>query len=382
LSDIEQPPTGLDWIILKIAQRCNLNCTYCYVFNRGDVSWKSRPPTISNEVLDKLSLRIATHCDQYGIGKFVVELHGGEPLLVGKSRMQEILDRLRARNSNLTFIMQTNGLLLDEEWLRLFDANGIRFGLSLDGPAAIADTQRIRHDGSGSTVELLEIINRLRSSGDMFDRLNSGILCVINPQINGGELVRWYCENGFKGFDFLLPDGNYVNLPFGWSGPGPYLRFLLEAFDQWYGMGDAAPQIRMFEVMVLGLFGVRPTLDSFGGDLKRLCVVESDGAIGVIDTIRLCGGRFANDSLNIFTSPLDAHVRHFDLDALQEPCRKCQECAYFGACGGGYLPHRFDGLGFSNPSFYCGALYDLADHIRQRMSDDLPECFKSVRKAA
>ncbi len=25
----------LDWVILKIAQRCNLDCTYCYVYNRG-----------------------------------------------------------------------------------------------------------------------------------------------------------------------------------------------------------------------------------------------------------------------------------------------------------------------------------------------------------
>ena len=37
------PP--LAWIVLKIVQPCNLNCTYCYVYNRGNDSWKSRPAT-------------------------------------------------------------------------------------------------------------------------------------------------------------------------------------------------------------------------------------------------------------------------------------------------------------------------------------------------
>ena len=49
----------LDWIVLKIAQRCNLNCTYCYVYNRGDDSWRGRPPIISVDVIEAVGRRVA-----------------------------------------------------------------------------------------------------------------------------------------------------------------------------------------------------------------------------------------------------------------------------------------------------------------------------------
>ena len=31
-------------VILKTAERCNLNCSYCYFFHGGDDSYKKHPP--------------------------------------------------------------------------------------------------------------------------------------------------------------------------------------------------------------------------------------------------------------------------------------------------------------------------------------------------
>ena len=36
--------TAVDTILLKVASRCNINCTYCYVYNMGDSAWKRMPP--------------------------------------------------------------------------------------------------------------------------------------------------------------------------------------------------------------------------------------------------------------------------------------------------------------------------------------------------
>lgn len=55
----------------------------------------------------------------------------------------------------------------------------------------------------------------------------------------------------------------------------------------------------MFNLMLTGLMGGRVTLDALVGDLQRLCVVESDGSIGISDTTRICGGEHAQDQLNI-----------------------------------------------------------------------------------
>jgi uncharacterized protein len=364
----------IDWIILKVVQRCNLNCTYCYVYNRGDQSWKNRPAVISDAVLHTLARRISEHCSAYSIGRFTIELHGGEPLLLGKKRMQALLDLLRqeCEVADLEITLQTNGLLLDQEWLELFGRNNIRFGISCDGPPEQADRRRVYRDGRGSTSDLLAVIQKLRETGPLYDEIGPGILCVVDPTSNGAEAVRWFVQNGFNNFDFLLPDGTHVNRPQAWSGAAPYKRFLLEAFEEWCLMGVRAPRIRFFELIMRGLLGIRVSMDYLGGDLRRLCVVESGGSMGLSDLVRICGGIFAHDKLNVFDHPLDEVSTHYDLTRLQEPCSACQACRYFDACGGGLLPHRFDGQSFGNPSIYCEALYSLADAAFEKLRAELP----------
>jgi uncharacterized protein len=361
-------------VILKVAQRCNLNCTYCYVYNRGDDSWSRRPPVISDRVVEQLAHRINEHCAAYGLSGFTIEIHGGEPLLIGRKRMRRVVEILETMcEGTIRFEMQTNGLLLDEEWLDLLSEKGINFGISIDGPPAIADRRRIlRLDGSGSTQRILDTIARLRAAGPAFDELFGGALCVVNPELHGGELVDWFVDHGFDSFDFLLPDGNRVNLPQDWTGPEPYRRFLLEAFDRWYEMGEDAPHVRKFELMLGALMGGRVQLDSLGGDLRLLCVIESDGSIGVSDVARICGGPYSEDQVNIFDHPLDQHIPTYRIEEIQQLCDTCTTCPHAASCGGGYLPHRFDGVGFANPSIYCDALYALSERMTTVLRRDLP----------
>ena len=364
---------ALDWVVFKIAQRCNLNCDYCYVYNRGDDSWKHRPPIVSDEVVEMLGKRISEHCAEYSVRRFTIEFHGGEPLLVGKVRMQRIVDLLRKCVSvEMRFILQTNGTLLDYEWLELFRRNSISFGISLDGPPEIADKHRVFIHGGGTTGIVLDKIRELRRAGPLFDQLLGGILCVVDPSVNGADLVRWFCANDFPYFEFLLPDGNYANPP-AWQGVEPMRRFLLEAFDAWYAMGKDAPQIRLFETMLLGFMGIKPELDALGGDLRKLCVIESDGSIGISDVLRFCKGDFPQDGLNIFADSLETRTDTYQIERLQRPCSRCQACPHLKSCGGGYLPHRYDGSGFANPSIYCDALYALGERMVEAIHKDVPE---------
>ena len=373
----------LDWIVLKIAQRCNLNCTYCYVYNRGDDSWRGRPPIISVDVIEAVGRRVAEQCAKYSLDRFVIELHGGEPLLVGKKHMQQIIDKLRnaCNGIDLRIIIQTNGTLLDEEWLDLFERNDVGFGISLDGPPEFADRNRIFLSGKGSTLYILDRIASLRRAGDRFDRLLGGVLCVVDPAMNGADVVRWFVKNGFDWFEFLLPDVNYVNQPQDWRGVEAVRRFLLEAFDEWYAMGKNAPTIRLFETMLLGFMGVKPQLDALGGDLRKLCVIESDGSIGISDVMRFCQGEYAEDRLNVFTDSLDRRTGEYRIEEIQRPCPKCQTCPHLKSCGGGYLPHRFDGVSFANPSIYCDALFALAERMADAIRADVPPSLLRIEPA-
>lgn len=365
----------VEQVVFKVAQRCNLNCTYCYVYNRGDDSWRDRPAFVSDRVARQLGVRIREHCALHGDTSFTVEIHGGEPLLLSPTRMQRVLDLVRDASApvRIHFTLQTNGVLLNREWIDLFVRNHVTFGVSLDGPPEIADRRRVRrYSGAGSTEQVLANIRRLRAEGPSFDAVFGGCLCVVDPECDGGALVEWFVEQGITAFDLLLPDGNYANLPQEWVGAEPYRRFLLEAFEQWYGMGARAPRIRMFEQIMHGLMGAKSALDSLGGDLRRLCIVESDGSIGVNDVARLCGGDFSKDIVDIFSSPLDAHGDTYRITEIQNVCEQCAQCPYLRSCGGGYLPHRFDGETFANPSLYCAALFALSERMELALREDLP----------
>jgi hypothetical protein len=39
----------IDTVLIKVASRCNINCTYCYVYNMGDSGWAQMPNHISLE---------------------------------------------------------------------------------------------------------------------------------------------------------------------------------------------------------------------------------------------------------------------------------------------------------------------------------------------
>ena len=69
--------------VVKIASRCNLNCTYCYMYNMGDESYKSQPKTMSEGTVIQMIRRAKEHCDVNELKKFTFVLHGGEPLLAG-----------------------------------------------------------------------------------------------------------------------------------------------------------------------------------------------------------------------------------------------------------------------------------------------------------
>lgn len=369
--DLLTPPTSLlRQIILKVAQPCNLNCSYCYVYNMGDSSWKTRPSFIDEHTISVLGHRIREHCDKHKIAIFHVEIHGGEPLLLGLERMQALLDALLdcVGRERLRFSLQTNGLLLNEAWADLFGRYAIRVGVSLDGPPS-RGSLRIDKGGRDSTERVLEAVRRLSSSRPRF---RPGALTVLSESTDVTALIDWFPSNGFRSFDLLLPLGNYVAPPVGIRHLRSLSSNLCRGFDYWYSKGAAGPQVRLYELLIEGFLAHEITLDALGGDLRQLCVVETDGSIGLNDVARFLGGKYAKDEITIHDGPLDRHDRAFHITDIQSLSPKCRSCEVLNACGGGYLPDRYNGKDFQNPSYYCELLFDLCTHVKQRLSESVP----------
>jgi uncharacterized protein len=346
-------------VIVKLAERCNLACPYCYMYAGEDQSWRRRPKRLGPAQVDLLIDRAAELLDGDAECELVLEFHGGEPLLFGIARFAAMMERLHARlpAERVGYCLQTNGVLLDAAWCELFAANGVHWSISCDGPAADHDRFRFDHAGRGTHAAVERAI-RLSLSRREWRGYFGGVLGVIDPRADAGEIVRYFHGLGVRHLDLLLPDATHVAPPAHLPGfDQPQLtRFLADAFAAWTALDDRRFHLRTFEHMMKRFLGRAPELDAFGGGTDWLTVVESDGSYQLLDVLHICGEAFTATGGSLATRSL---AEQFALQraASPSPCATCRACPVFDICGGGYLPHRFTGTGFDAPSVHCESLY-------------------------
>ena len=103
-------------LILHLSDLCNLHCKYCYVQN-DHIPQKNLDILTIIPAIKKI---IDFNADQ---GTKII-LHGGEPLMVSPKKMDEFLALLATYANNqeyhLVFSIQTNGTLINDDWILLF----------------------------------------------------------------------------------------------------------------------------------------------------------------------------------------------------------------------------------------------------------------------
>lgn len=158
-------------------ERCNLNCSYCYI--PADLR-RSGGQMDTERLLDALSRLAEYFATTVPEGhKPQVIFHGAEPLLA-KEALFAGIDAFRDR---FRFGVQTNATLLDERTVDFLTSRGIGIGLSLDGAdPAIADRSRKRWNGEGVHASTLAAIDRLKG----YPAFN--VICTMT-QANLGSLV-------------------------------------------------------------------------------------------------------------------------------------------------------------------------------------------------
>ncbi|MBS1696681.1 MAG: FxsB family radical SAM/SPASM domain protein [Actinobacteria bacterium] len=376
-------PVGFGQFLFKVVSRCNLNCSYCYVYNLQDDSWRSKPRVMSDEVIDQAVLRIAEHAAEHHLTRAGVVLHGGEPLLAGLGFFRNFVGRVRRGlpDLDLRFTVQTNGTLLTGEVLDTFRELGVIAGISIDGGREANDAHRLYPSGRSSydeVVRAVALINEPRHRNQF-----AGLLCTIDITQPSLDVYHSLLELDPPWVDLLLPHGTWSAPPPGLESvadvspaPTPYADWLIPIFDEWYSQRTKPVQIRIFEEIMNLLMGGRSRYESFGVQPVNLLVIESDGTLEQVDSLKAAFNGAAATGLNVFDNSFD--------DALHTPaviarqigyrglCQTCLSCDLVSVCGGGLYPHRHKvGTGFLNPSVYCADFKKLIGHVRARLERDL-----------
>jgi uncharacterized protein len=322
--------------------------------------------------------RIAEHVRTHGLGRVEVVLHGGEPLLAGADHIALVARSLAEavpEGVEVDVGLVTNGTLLDGATLDVLRRHGIRVAISLDGDPITHDARRVHPDGRGSHDDVERALALLRAERNR--PLFSGILCVVD--LSSDPVAVYEHLSGYEppAIDVLLPLATWSSPP-PRRGPSatPYGDWLVRLFDRWYLSPEPETSVRLFDEIIRAAFGRPSRVESIGLAPAALVVVETDGAIEQVDTLKAAYPGAAATGLNVRDHPFDAALRHpqvaarqLGLGALADACRRCD---VVDVCGGGYFPHRFRrGEGFRNPSVYCEDLLRLIRHVVERLRADV-----------
>jgi uncharacterized protein len=371
-------PSPFREFIVKVHSRCDLSCDYCYIYEMADQSWRERPRVMAAEVAGQAAVRIAEHAKDHGIDEITLILHGGEPLLAGRELISKLVTdtrKLAAPDVRVIARVQTNGVGLNEPYLRLFRELDVKVGISLDGTAEGHDRHRRFASGRGSHAAVTAALDRL--SDERFRHLFGGLLCTIELRNDPIETYEALARFDPPRIDFLLPHGTWDVPPPGripGSPQTPYSDWLAAIFDHWYVMPRT--RVRLFDDIINLLLGRKVSGESVGLSPARMVVIETDGSVEQVDSLKSVRDGAARTGLHVSRDPLDAALltpgvvaRQLGVMALAAQCRTCP---IHRVCGGGLYVHRHrSGTGFANPSVYCPDLMRLIRHIRDVVQSDI-----------
>ncbi|WP_084515310.1 FxsB family cyclophane-forming radical SAM/SPASM peptide maturase [Nocardia acidivorans] len=373
-------PQPFNEFIVKVHGHCNLACDYCYVYEMADQSWRAKPKGMSRSIFRESCEMIKDHAVGYALPAVNLVLHGGEPLLVGTAELEyfartarELLDPV----VRLRLGLQTNGVLIDEDVLRICERWNIKIGVSLDGGAPEHDRHRVDPAGRGSHARVVAGLEQLLNPRHR-DRF-SGLLCTVD--VNNDPIRTYESMLLFEPplVDFTLPHGNWTTPP---PERGldqtrtPYGDWLIAVFDRWYDAPERETGVRLFGDIVDLLLGGRATSELLGLGPIRLAVVETDGSLEQADDLKSAFDGAARIPERGEGNPLDMAMWEPSVMARQigstALSATCLECRVQNVCGGGNYAHRFRaGEGFRNPSVYCADLQKLITHIESRVRTEL-----------
>ncbi|GGT32983.1 FxsB family cyclophane-forming radical SAM/SPASM peptide maturase [Streptomyces purpureus] len=380
-------PLPFRQFVLKTHSRCNLACTYCYIYESPDRSWRERPVRVPDATMRRTAARIAEHVRAHRLSSVRVDLHGGEPLLGGAAPLLRYTAHVREAlpdHCAVSFVVQTNGTLLTPDALAALAGAGIRVGLSLDGGTAAHNRRRVDHAGRPGWPAAARAARLLRDHPGSY----AGILCTIDLTSDPGEVLDGLTALRPPALDLLLPHANWSSPPPGVAPddprtltlphrrPTPYGDWLAEVFDLWWDKDRPAVPVRLFAEIIALLLGLPSSTESVGLSPAATVVVDTDGAIEQVDSLKTAYPYAPATGLDVHRNTFDEALEHPGIVARQlgrgALPAACLDCPLVAVCGAGNYAHRYVAhSGFQHPTVYCADMTRLIRHIAGRLRAEI-----------
>lgn len=346
---------------------CNMACTYCYYLKTADMYEGSALPIMSEQLLD-IYIRSYIQASPGPVVPFT--WHGGEPTLAGLDfyrKAVELQGRYLPPGWEVWNNIQTNGLLLDDEWCSFLKDARFDVGLSIDGTQQNHDRYRRDKSNSGTYGKVAESCRRLQDHG-----IQPDLLCTVTSTA-AEDPVGIYgalrdLDTGWIQFIPIVRRDSEGHITPDSVTPEGYGHFLCATFDEWLINDIGRLEIQQIAEMGLVWSGGATNLCHMAPTCGRVLVVEHDGAIYSCDHFVDPGHKIGNIATcnlpRLVDSPAQRLFGNRKRDTLS---RECASCPWLDVCNGGCPKDRFSpNEDPSRPSNYlCEGLKTFFAHAEK-----------------
>lgn len=390
---MKQEPLAFHLLAKPTGATCNLDCKYCFFLSK-DSLYPNERTRMSDVVLERyIQQRLAQH----GEPEINIAWQGGEPTIMGLDFFKhsiELVAKYRKPEQKVLHTIQTNGLLIDEEWCAFLKEHNFLVGLSIDGPKDMHDAYRVDKRGGGSFHLVIRAWELLQRHG-----VDCNILCTVHAANADKplEVYRFFRDDLQAGFiqfipiveratEELLPVANK-----GWGerpggdrplylqrgslvtdrsvGAEQFGRFLCAIFDEWIKRDVGKVFVQTFDV-ALGSWLGQHNLCIFSPTCGNALALEHNGDMyscdHYVEPDHLLGNIKNTHMLELVASKKQRKFGRHKFDSLP---KYCQDCEVLFACYGECPRNRFITTPDGEPglNYLCGGYKEFFNHIDASM---------------
>mgnify|MGYP003396920553 FL=1 len=367
---------GFTSMVKPVGSLCNMRCKYCYYLDKAAL-YDYRQPQMDEALLENY---IRANIEGNNSPVIAFAWHGGEPLLAGKEffRKAVALQQRYAEGRTVENSIQTNGLLVDDEWCAIFRDNNFLVGVSIDGPESIHDAHRVDAGGNPTFARVMKGIERLYRNRVEYNTLTT---INIHSEGRGAEVYNFLRQISvfmqFLPVAELLCDGRVQSpenqgadiAPWSVSAKG-FGQFMCDIFDVWVKNDVGRRYVQLFDATLALMVGVQPSVCSLCETCGSGLTVEHNGDVYCCDHFVYPEYKIGNIHTDRLAD-LAYCDRQFEFGVAKRALlpRECRHCKFYNLCHGECPKHRFicDNTGEYGKNYLCDGYRMFYEHTAADM---------------
>lgn len=349
--------------------QCNLDCSYCFYLHKEDLLHQPKMPRMADSLLAE---HIRQYIEAQSGEEVIFSWQGGEPTLMGLDffrRIVELQAHYRKPGQRIENDLQTNGILLDDEWCQFLANHNFLVGLSIDGPAELHDKHRYSLGGKPTHERVMHAVERLhrhqvpfsamcvvnrdnaRRPIDVYrflrDRVRPRFIqfspCVETRDFHSVAPGYWRAENLPMVDSPRARPGNADAVVTDWTvDPEDWGYFLCRIWDEWLAKDYGRVFIDQFENVIAMMFGAGSQKCVTSPICGKALALEHNGDLYACDHFVYPEYRLGNiTECHEGEMAFSEQQKQFALDKKTSLPNYCHTCIHLNLCWGNCPKDRF-----------------------------------------